>query len=191
MYNTGGRVQEIADLTLNDLHFDNQPSVTLTGKGRKTRVLPICQKTVDEIRHYLAMRNGNTEQSDHLFLNNRGVALTRFGIGRMLDKHVKTAILKCASLENRAITPHVFRHSIALHLIEASNDIDVVQHWLGHADIRTTSHYIEVSIERKRQALKKLPLATGIEPLPCSEWKQPGIMEFLIKCSRRSHYVVP
>lgn len=189
MYNTGARVQELADLSVNDLHFNNNPTVTLTGKGRKTRVIPLWQETVDRIFHYLQIRESVKIDSGHLFLNTAGNPMTRFGIGRRIDKHAQTAIAQCPSLSGRRITPHVFRHTTALHLIEAGNDIAVVKDWLGHADIKTTSLYLEVSIERKRKALEKLPPPDGGMPAELPKWKQPDLMSFLTSCSRRRHYV--
>ena len=189
MYNTGARVQELADLSVADLHFNNNPTVTLTGKGRKTRVIPLWQITVDRIFHYLQIRESFEIDSRHLFLNTAGNPMTRFGIGRRIDKHVQTAIAQCPSLTGRRITPHVFRHTTALHLIEAGNDLAVVKDWLGHADIRTASLYVEVSIERKRKALEKLPPPDGGLPAELPKWKQPDLMSFLTSCSRRRNYV--
>ena len=110
MYNTGGRVTELADLTVADLHFESLPTVTLTGKGRKTRVIPLWQETVECLSHYIQVREQAGIESDHLFLNIKGESMTRFGIGRRLDKHVEAASTKCPSLCGRRVTPHVFRH---------------------------------------------------------------------------------
>ena len=157
-YNTGARVQEIADLAVADLRFETPALVTLTGKGRKRRAVPLWPETIRLIRHYLQLREQAGIQSAHLFLNAVARPITRFGIGRRIDLHVRTAAKRCPSLRDRHISPHVFRHTTALHLVEAGNDITIVKEWLGHADLKTTSQYVEVSLQRKREAIEKIPV---------------------------------
>ena len=183
LYNTGARVQEIADLRINDLRFEKPPTVTLTGKGRKTRTIPLWEETVQLIQAYLQAREYVGIHSGHLFLNNKGQPLTRFGIGRRIELHGKNAAEKCPSLNDLKLTPHVFRHTTALHLIETGSDITIVKEWLGHADLKTTSQYIEVSVARKRAALEKLPPPGSGEQVEMPEWKEPGIIEFLSSLS--------
>jgi site-specific recombinase XerD len=186
LYNTGARVQEIADLRISDLRFENPATVTLTGKGRKIRTLPLWEETVQHIQAYLQAREHAGIHSDHLFLNNKREPITRFGIGRRVKLHANTAAEKCSELKEMKITPHVFRHTTALHLIETGSDITIVKEWLGHADLKTTSQYIEVSVARKRDALEKLPPPGSGEPVEMPEWKEPGIMEFLTSLSGKS-----
>ena len=183
LYNTGGRVQEIADLRISDLRFESPATVTLTGKGRKIRTIPLWEETVQHIQAYLLAREHDGIRSDHLFLNNKGEPITRFGIGRRIELHGKNAAKKCPSLNDLKLTPHVFRHTTALHLIESGNDITIVKEWLGHASIKTTSQYIEVSIARKRNALEKLPAPGGSDPIEKPEWKEPDILDFLTSLS--------
>jgi len=183
LYNTGARVQEIADLCIGDLRFEKPATVILTGKGRKTRTIPLWVETVQLIHTYLQARERTGIQSEHLFLNNKGQPITRFGIGRRIEHHGKNAAEKCPSLKDLTITPHVFRHTTALHLIETGSDITVVKEWLGHADIKTTSQYIEVSVARKRNALEKLPAPGSEGPVEMPKWKEPGIIEFLTSLS--------
>jgi site-specific recombinase XerD len=189
LYNTGARVQELVDLDIADIHFEGPFSVTLTGKGSKTRVVPLWDETVKVINHYLSVRKCEGIESDHLFLNKNKKPITRFGIGRMINKYANKAASDCKSLKDRKITPHVFRHTTALHLIEADNDISVVKDWLGHADIRTTSLYLEVSIERKRKALAKLPPLFENKIPEIAQWKKPDLLSFLSKLSEKEHYV--
>lgn len=189
MYNTGARVQELADITMGDLHATAPATVSVTGKGRKTRVIPLWQETVQVVAHYLECRKQTGPASEYLFLNLLGQPMTRFGIGRRMAIHAQAAVTGCPSLHARKISPHTFRHTTALHLIEAGNDIAVVKDWLGHADIKTTSQYLEVSVERKRKALEKLPPPDGNLPPETPQWKQPALMDFLTRCSRKAHYV--
>jgi len=184
LYNSGARVQEVADLDLAHVRFDAHPTVTLTGKGGKTRVIPLPTQTTEAISHYLELRQRAGVQSEHLFLNVKNQPITRFGIGRRVEKLATEAAAACPSLRDRTVTPHVFRHTTALHLIEAGNDIAVVRDWLGHADIKTTSAYLEVSIRRKRDALEKLAPPSDEKPAEQPQWKQPGLMALLSKLSR-------
>jgi len=185
LYNTGARVQELADLRIRDLRFDSPSTVTLTGKGRKTRSVPLWEETVQLIQAYLLAREHEGIHSDHLFLNNKEQPITRFGIGRRVELHARNAAEKCPSLNDLKITPHVFRHTTALHLIETGSDITIVKEWLGHADLKTTSQYIEVSVTRKREALEKLPPPGNGDPVQKPEWKAPGIIEFLSSLSSK------
>ena len=189
LYNTGARVQEIADLAVDDIRFDTPASVTLTGKGRKRRVVPLWTKTLELLRNYLEYRKEAGIQSGQLFVNNRGNPMTRFGIGKRVALHAKAAAEHCPSLQGRAVTPHVIRHTTALHLIEADNDIAIVKDWLGHSDMKTTSQYFEVSIERKRKALDKVPPPTASTQVEPPKWKQPAMMKMLLNLSRNKHYV--
>jgi len=184
LYNSGARVQEVADLSLADVRRDACATVTLTGKGGKTRVLPLWPQTLAAITHYLTLRQRAGVKSDRLFVNVKAQPLTRFGIGRRVEKLAREAARACPSLCDRTVTPHVFRHTTALHLIEAGNDIAVVRDWLGHADIKITSAYLEVSIKRKRDALAKLPPPAGGEPAEQPQWKQPQLMAFLARLAR-------
>ena len=183
LYNTGARVQEIADLRISDLRFEKPATVILTGKGRKIRTIPLWEETVQHIQAYLLAREYAGIHSDHLFLNNKGQPITRFGIGRRVELHGNNAAEKCPSLNDLKITPHVFRHTTALHLIETGSDITIVKEWLGHADIKTASQYVEVSVARKQEALEKLPPPGSGERVEMPEWKDPGIIEFLTSLS--------
>ena len=189
LYNTGARVQELVDCVITDLHVDGPASVTVTGKGRKTRVIPLWEETVEILSHYHHIREQAGFKSTQLFLNIHGESWTRFGIGRRVTQLAQAAAERCPSLKGRTVTPHTYRHTTALHLLEAGNDIAIVRDWLGHANIKTTSMYLEVSVERKRQALEKLPPPNGGLPPESPQWKQPALLEFLAACSRKKHYV--
>jgi site-specific recombinase XerD len=184
LYNTGARVQEVAGLRLAHVRRGASATVRLTGKGGKTRVIPLWPQTVAAIDHYLALRQGAGGCSDHLFVNIKAQPMTRFGIGRRVGELAREAARTCPSLDRRAITPHVFRHTTALRLLEATHDITIVKDWLGHADLKTASAYLEVSIERKRDALERVPPPDGGEPAEQPQWKQPRLMAFLSRLSR-------
>ncbi len=189
LYNTGARVQEVADLKVSDIRFEAPAQITLTGKGRKRRVVPLWGETIELVRHYLHLRKQDGICSEHLFLNNKGLPMTRFGIGRRTQLHAETAAANCPSLHGRCVTPHVFRHTTALHLVEAGNDIFFLRDWLGHADIKTACLYVQIDVERKRAALEKVPSPTNAVVPEMPQWKKPEIIEFLTRLSRKQNYV--
>jgi site-specific recombinase XerD len=189
MYNTGARVQELADLRLADLHLQAPATVTLTGKGKKTRTIPLWEETAQILDRYLRFREQEGVHSECLFLSSRGGAMTRSAIARRVALYARAAMAASPSLQGRRITPHTFRHTTALHLIEAGNDVFVLKDWLGHAHIKTSSQYVEISVERKRKALEKVPPPGASNQAEPPRWKQPAIMEFLQRCSRQEHYV--
>jgi len=180
-YNTGARVQELVDLELADLRLDKLPQVTLTGKGGKQRVLPLRRETVQALQHYLAMREAQGIVHDRLFLNTRRQPLTRFGINYVVEKSRKRAAEKCPSLAAKHVTPHTFRHTTALHMIQSGTDITGVKQWLGHAHIKTASLYVDIDVEMKRKALEKCknpkPRSTTPEQRP--PWLAPETLKFL------------
>jgi site-specific recombinase XerD len=185
LYNTGARVQELVDLDIVDLRLSAPCHVKLTGKGRKERIVPMHQETVENLVRYLDMRAEVGIYAKPVFLNEKGVRITRFGVSHMVKERIADAATHEPSLVGRKITPHTFRHTTALHLIQSNVDISVVKEWLGHADTKTTSLYVEINIEMKRKALEAIPLP-GQSGTICERpnWLQPGVMNFLRNLSR-------
>ena len=180
LYNTGARVQELVDLDVGDLRMDAPRHVKLTGKGRKERIVPLHEETVENLRRYLDMRADAGMSGKAVFLNEKGVRLTRFGVSHIVKERVSDAAGREPSLAGRKITPHTFRHTTALHLIQSGVDITVVKAWLGHADVKTTSLYVEINLEMKRKALDAFP--PPVQPGTANErpnWRKPGVMKFL------------
>lgn len=164
LYAGGMRVSEMTGLTLNQLQLKLGFAVCY-GKGSKERVVPLNQTSVEWIRRYLAeARPGQAQKrtlknfgdskkmSDQqkLFLNERGKPLTRQGFWKILKAHGRAA-----GIDSRLLTPHVFRHSFATHLLEGGADLRSVQVLLGHADISTTEIYTHVSQEQLHNVYRK------------------------------------
>lgn len=155
MYNTGGRVQEICDLKRSSFSFTSSPTVTLIGKGNKSRVVPLWEKTYAALKKY---QNFATPEDGAMFLNPQSLAITRHGIADILKRRAKIAEKKCPSIKNKKISPHIIRHTTATHLLEAGVDLTVIRAWLGHVSIRTTSQYVDINLKMKQEALfKKKP----------------------------------
>ena len=177
MYNTGARVQEIVDIKLNDLRLDAASQVKLIGKGKKERVVPLWQDTVEIIQAYMLERKVKQEDEMHLFLNDRGESITRFGIRYIIKKYTDKAIKEQPSLKQKKVTPHTFRHTTAMHLLQAGNELNVVRLWLGHSSLNTTHMYIEINMEMKKEILSKMhPLKLKRK---VKKWKTPKILKWL------------
>ncbi len=188
LYNTGARVQELVDLDPSALRLEAPFQVLLTGKGRKERVVPLHEQTVVAIKHYMDLRQQARIKHKALFLNARGDRITRFGIGHIVAKHAGRAARQCPSLVGKKVTPHTFRHTCALHLIQTGANIAVVKEYLGHADIRTTHLYIEIDVEMKRKALEACPppCAARTDQPQTPSWLDPPVMAFLKDLSRQA-----
>lgn len=151
LYDSAARVQELADLKVKDIRLSAPAQVTLTGKGRKTRVVPLMDKTAAILGNYL--KENRLEQpgmEEHpLFCNARGEQLSRQGITYILKKYTEACRLE-------EISPHQLRHSKAMHLTEADVNPFFIRDFLGHADIKTTGVYAKASLKMKKAALDKL-----------------------------------
>ena len=180
---TGARVQELVDLDLRDMNPGGLNQVTLTGKGRKQRVVPIWEEAASAIRHYAELRRRAGIDSDALLLNARGKRITRFGVNHIIGKYVRKAQKDCPSLRGKHVTAHTFRHTVALQMVRANVDIVIIREMLGHADIKTTSKYVEIDIEMKRAAIEACPVRprdTGLgTQLQTPEWRTPKLLTFL------------
>jgi integrase/recombinase XerD len=157
LYNTGVRVSELVGLKGKDVIKDTGTAsayIHIHAKGRKERNVPLWKKTSKYLIKY--MNTNNTQNDDRLFINYTGEELTRSGIRYRIDCLVKKASCEVPSLTRKTITPHTFRHSTALHLLQAGVDISTIAIWLGHESIETTHKYMEADIEMKRRILERL-----------------------------------
>ena len=151
LYDSGARVQELADLTVGDIRLDTPAQVKLTGRGRKTRSVPLMDKTVLLIKNYLKEQKLDTPiYSTHpLFYNSQRKKLTRQGIAYILKRYANM----CGIEE---ISPHRIRHTKAMHLTEANINPIFIRDFLGHTDLKVTEIYSKTSVKMKREALEKL-----------------------------------
>jgi site-specific recombinase XerD len=153
MYNTGARVQEVCDLKLGSFDFAGTPRVTLTGKGDKSRIIPLWEKTCAALKEYWGGRDG--DENAPVFLNPQGAPLTRHGVADILRRHAEVAMKTCPSLQKKRISPHVIRHTTATHLLQSGVDLTVIRAWLGHVSTNTTHKYIDIDLKMKQAALSK------------------------------------
>jgi integrase/recombinase XerD len=152
MYNTGARVSEVLSLKKINVNFHKPASVSIDGKGRKERKVPLWSSTTNMLQAWCTNLNDNSP----LFKNRDGNILTRSGVAFRLEGLVKKATIKCPSMIKKNISPHTIRHTTAMHLLQAGIDITMIAMWLGHSSLKSTHGYVEASIEMKAAALDKL-----------------------------------
>jgi len=154
LYNTGARVSEITNLKVGNVRLLQSPSVHLQGKGRKHRTMPLWKRTARVIKRWL--KEVDPAPTSPLFPNRFGQIMSRSGVDKRLKLAVREAAKEHPSLSKRRISPHTFRHTTAMHLLQASVDITVVALWLGHESPATAHHYVEADLTMKQRALDKL-----------------------------------
>lgn len=152
LYDSGARVQEIIDLSLSDIRLETLATVRLFGKGKKVRIVPLMTPTAKVLQKYLTAWNldPKAKPDEPLFVNHQGNRLTRPGITYILKKYM-TEI----GAEENSITPHIIRHSKAMHLLRANVDLNYIRDFLGHVNTSTTEVYAKADAEMKRKALEK------------------------------------
>lgn len=172
LYNTGARVQEVADLRIADLDLQGQPSVRLHGKGDKWRTCPLWPQTAQLLEDLLQARRPAPSATMPVFVSRGARALTRFGIYKIVRRHTRH-LDSLGPPTRHHISPHVFRHTAAVHLLEAGVDVNVIRSWLGHVHLDTTNRYAEITIRTKLAAVQLCePVATATDsPRRGSIWR--------------------
>jgi site-specific recombinase XerD len=146
-YAAGLRVSELLALQMGDFSDRSLSTVRVLGKGRRERVLPLWKETQTVLRAWIAVRP--SVQVQELFVNREGLPLSRDGFAHRLAVHIATAERKRPTLAEKRVTPHVLRHSCAMHTLEATGDIRKVSLWLGHASVQSTEAYLRVDPAEK------------------------------------------
>ena len=158
MYDTGGRNQEMLDLTLGDIHFDgHSPFAVVTGKGGKTRLVPVMPKTVDHYRKYMSIFHPKPVTSSHLFYTERKgsrFAMSPDNTARFI-KNYGVAAHNINPEVPESLHPHTFRHSRSMHLYRSGMPMVLLAEWLGHAQLSSTLIYANADTEMKREAIDK------------------------------------
>lgn len=174
MYDTGARVQEIADIKVKDIRIECEPfSIVLHGKGKKSRVVPLAKEEVVLLRRYVEEnRLNDSNMLDHpLFYNNRGGKLTRQGISHILAKYVESARVEEPTLFADSISCHSIRHSRAMALVDAGVNIVYIRDLLGHVSIQTTDIYARASSKSKREAFEAAYKKLTPDPDTKAQWE--------------------
>jgi len=169
LYNSGARAQEVADLRAGHLELGESPVVRLHGKGDKWRTCPLWSQTSKLLAELLDWTSEPPTADTPVFCSSTGETLTRFGIYKIVRRHA--GHLDDART-NRRVSPHIFRHTAAVHLLEAGVEVNVIRGWLGHADLTTTNRYAEINTRAKIEALRNTePPGTSAGPRPRAVWR--------------------
>jgi len=180
LYNTGMRAQELTELNVNHIRFNRPYYVRIHGKGHKERTCPLWVETLNALKVYLEGRNVRFSDSVPLFVNAKGQRLSRFGLGYIIAHRVMDAGKTCPTLLTRKVTPHTFRHTTAMHLLQSGIDLNMIRSWLAHASIETTHGYVEIDLEMKRKTLQS---CEGLLPKTGTQgpsWhRDPNVLEWL------------
>ena len=151
LYSSGLRLSEICLLNINDLDIQER-TCRVTGKGNKTRIVPVGKKAIQAIRDWMIYRSElkvkKMSSSEAIFLNNKGNRISGRSIQLRLEK-------LCIKRGLPGINPHVLRHSFASHVLESSGDLRAVQEMLGHADIGTTQIYTKLDFQHLSKVYDK------------------------------------
>lgn len=160
LYDTGARIQEMLDLRLMDLHLnDSVPCIYLTGKGQKTRAVPLLSKTVQHLElymeHFHSQKPRNRE--DLLFytvIKGQTGKMSPDNVSCFLNRYARSARQICQEVPER-VNPHLFRHTRAMHLYQVGMPLSYIKDFLGHASVNTTDVYAAADLKMMRQALEK------------------------------------
>lgn len=168
VYDAGARVQEIADLVAADVRLENPPTVKVTGKGNKTRVVPLMSPTAKLLDQYMTEHDLKSvaHRSYPLFQNRSQEKLTRAGIAYILKKYVDEARMHHPELIPKVVSPHCFRHSKAMHLLQAGVNLVYIRDLLGHVSVKTTEVYARADSQMKRNALEGAYQSTTPSEMP-------------------------
>jgi integrase/recombinase XerD len=147
----GLRVSELVGLRVDQIDRQTMSSLHVIGKGRRERVLPLWKETAAVVKAWLKVRPASS--APELFLNARAQAMTRSGFEYILAKHVATATRAAPSIAAKGVSPHVLRHTCAMHTLQATRDVRKVSLWLGHASLQSTEVYLRADPTEKLEAL--------------------------------------
>ena len=187
LYDTGARVDELIHLKLIDIHLEKPASIKIKGKGNKIRIVPIMGNTVEVLKKYVKENNlKNRQYTDHpyLFQNRSGNVYTRAGISYIINKYVELANSRYDANITVNVHPHVFRHSKAVHLLEAGVELIYIRDFLGHSSVKTTEIYAKVCTQNKIEALEKV--YENVSQASKDDWtKNKDLMEWLAILSKQ------
>lgn len=183
LYNTGARVQELINLTPGDFRLDNPATVELLGKGNKKRIVPLEEPVVKLVEGYLKEQGlSHLGKSNHpLFFNARHEALTTPGVTYIINKYVPMVRTLHPEMLKIKITPHVFRHSRAMHLLQGKVPLPYIRDILGHVSVVTTEIYAKVDSKLKREALEKAYKDLGIKEPEAKSWDEKSKLKAFLK----------
>ena len=183
LYDTGARVQELVDLTLGDVRLTYPAMVILTGKGRKTRQVPLMKETCCLIEQYLShFHSPVAPRETPLFYNRDKKPLSRYGVTYILKKYANKA---APAIDPSIISPHVLRHTKAMHLLRAGVNMAYIRDFLGHVEITTTEVYARIDAEMKRKVFEET--VPNYIPKTAMPWEEDeDLLQWLTQFGKKS-----
>jgi site-specific recombinase XerD len=181
MYDSGARVQEIIDLSVKDFISGGNPVLSLTGKGNKTRRVPLMKNTATILERYISENKLDAQHKNEypLFFNRQHNKLTKEGVAYIIGKYAAAAKQTTALFDGK-VNCHMLRHSKAVHLLQAGVNLIYIRDFLGHSDVKTTEVYARSDSELKRKALENAYPELIDSTLP--DWADNGdLMQWLSK----------
>lgn len=182
MYETGARVQEVVDLTPSSIRLSRPYVIRLCGKGNKTRIVPLDDKITELVNKYM-QENGLASQmsmNKPLFFNHSGNKLTPQGITHILKTYAAKARILYPDAIPMLVSPHMLRHSRAMHLLQSGVNLVYIRDLLGHVSVQTTEVYAKADTKSKREALEKAHPELGRSASELPSWERdPELKAFL------------
>jgi integrase/recombinase XerD len=180
LYNTGARVHEVVDARTAWVSLTAPLKVELLGKGRKWRTCPLWESTARHLRQLIGERGVKPGQDEYLFVNRFGHSFSRSGIADIIHRYATKAATRTLGLQGRRVTPHTFRHTTAMHLLQSGVEVNVIRSWLGHVSIATTNRYVEIDLAMKTKALETCAVGAGQSEAETASWQSnPDILAWL------------
>ena len=177
LYDTAARASELLGLRPCDFRLHRQPLVTIRGKGNKERIVPLLPETAALTTQHLQETGRPVDDTSPLICNSQSEPMTRSGLTFLVNKYRRLAAEGMPSLQRSGISPHTFRHTKAMHLLQAGVHPVTIKDILGHAHLETLSIYAQADLELKRKALEQLGTCTDATPRPTQ--RDPDLLEWL------------
>lgn len=175
LYDTAARVDELINLKVKDVRLMNPAVITLHGKGRKVRQVPIMSNTKALLDSYMSSSmicSGMADTESYVFVNQKRQKLSRWGISYIISKYAELAKMQTAFSIRFPVTPHIFRHSKSMHLLQSGVNLIYIRDFLGHSDCSTTEIYAKADSEMKRKAIENA--YPDLVPHGLPKWEEDG-----------------
>ena len=152
LYESAIRVSELCNLKLENLVISTTSTITIiNGKGNKSRIVPISNDVAQILRKYIITYQ--IDEQDYLFTNHKNLQYTRWGINYIIQKYINKAKKINENKFKIKVTPHIFRHSKAMHLLDAGIPLSTIEKLLGHSSIKSTEIYAKANPKKLEEAI--------------------------------------
>lgn len=185
-YTTGIRVSELVNIKVRDISLSDPPTLLVYGKGQKSRYVPLVAQAVNAINNHIDSVNvsGNNNLQKWLFENHMNIQLTRQGVNYIINKYADKARCQNPGIIPESVSPHTWRHTAAMELVDSDVALIYIRDLLGHASVRSTEIYIKADEAKKRKAIEAA--SREIVPPEAAQWEESSsLREWLKHFNRR------